>query len=90
MIIICHVQNVPDGGGTADDGGAECEAAAVRVPGWVCDPSADLAVTFTPRALAQLAALDEARLQLLRSRAELRAAITQVLSTDPRQDHYVL
>ena len=62
----------------------------MRVPGWVCDPSADLAVTFTPRALAQLAALDEARLQLLRSRAELRAAITQVLSTDPRQDHYVL
>ena len=61
----------------------------MRVPGWVCDPSADLAVTFTPRALAQLAALDEARLQLLRSRAELRAAITQVLSTDPRQ-RYVL
>ena len=55
----------------------------------MCDPSADLAVTFTPRALAQLAALDEARLQLLRSRAELRAAITQVLSTDPRQG-YVL
>ena len=61
----------------------------MRVPGWVCDPSADLAVTFTPRALAQLAGLDEARLQLLRSRAELRAAITQVLATDPRQG-YVL
>ena len=39
---------------------------------------------FSNRAEAGLARIDESRLTLLRSREELRSAVEDVLSTDPR------
>lgn len=49
--------------------------AELRVPDWVGDPEEDLAVMFTHRALADLAALQVERLTWLRGPQELQAAL---------------
>lgn len=60
---------------------APCE---VRVPAWVGNPEDDLSVIFSNRAETSLANIDVSGLRFLRSREELRSAIVDVLSTDPR------
>ena len=57
---------------------------SVRVPTWIGNPEDNLSVIFSNRAEASLARIDESRLTLLRSREELRSAVEDVLSTDPR------
>ena len=57
---------------------------SVRVPTWIGNPEDNLSVIFSNRAEAGLARIDESRLTLLRSREELRSAVEDVLSTDPR------
>ena len=56
----------------------------VRVPGWVAAPEDNLAVVFSVRAEEDLARLDCDRLSWLRSTAEVRRAVSDVLRSDPR------
>ena len=56
----------------------------VKVPQWIGDPKDNLSVIFSSRAEAQLNNIDMSKLQWLKSREELKHAIADILSTDPR------
>ena len=56
----------------------------VKVPQWIDNPEDNLQVIFSSRAKAQILSLDVSRLQWLKSHSELKSAISDVLSTDPR------
>ena len=57
---------------------------SVRCPTWVGDPSDNLRVIFSSRAETDLDNIDISRCEWLRSPGELRQAITDILSSDPR------
>ena len=59
-------------------------AASVDCPSWIGDQSDKLRVIFSNRAEADLANIDMSRCQWLRSERELRQAILDILSSDPR------
>ena len=73
-----------DARNTASESLGESEGVSVTVPRWIGDPGDDLAVIFSSRAETQLQELDVSRLSWLRGRKELRAAIRDVLASDPR------
>ena len=56
----------------------------VSCPAWVGNPTDNLRVIFTSRAEAQLAKIDITRCEWLRSQAELKEAIRDILAEDPR------
>lgn len=56
----------------------------VRVPQWIDKPEDNLRVIFSSRAETQIMSIDFSQLQWLKSHSELRCAISDVLSTDPR------
>ena len=56
----------------------------VKVPKWVGDPEENLSVLFSTRAETDLDKLDMTKLKWLKSKAELRSAVCDILSSDPR------
>ena len=56
----------------------------VKVPQWIGDPKDNLSVIFSSRAESQLTNIDVSKLQWLKSKDELKHAIADILSTDPR------
>jgi len=71
-----------------DDGKAE-EAETdiesdVRTPKWVGDPEENLSVIFSSRAEEDLKRIDISKLKWLKSKSELRTAVFDILSSDPR------
>jgi len=56
----------------------------VKVPQWIGNPEDNLIVIFSSRAEAQILDIDLNRLEWLKSHTELRRAISDILSTDPR------
>lgn len=59
-------------------------APSVDCPSWIGDQSDKLRVIFSNRAETDLAYIDMSRCQWLRSERELRQAILDILSSDPR------
>jgi len=56
----------------------------VRTPKWVGDPEENLSVIFSSRAEKDIERLDISKMKWLKSKAELRSAICDILSSDPR------
>jgi len=56
----------------------------VRTPKWVGDPEENLSVIFSSRAEEDLKKLDISKLKWLKSKSELRSAVFDILSSDPR------
>jgi len=56
----------------------------VRTPKWVGDPEENLSVIFSSRAEEDLQRLDVSKLKWLKSKSELRSAVFDILSSDPR------
>ena len=55
-----------------------------KVPQWVGDPDENLSVIFSSRAEQDLENLDTSQFKWLTSRTELRSALRDILSSDPR------
>ena len=56
----------------------------VKVPKWVGDPEENLSVIFSSRAEKDLERIDISKFKWLKSRTELRSAVCDILSSDPR------
>eukprot|EP00092_Neocalanus_flemingeri_P010159 GFUD01010949.1.p1 GENE.GFUD01010949.1~~GFUD01010949.1.p1 ORF type:complete len:271 (-),score=112.35 GFUD01010949.1:444-1256(-) len=70
----------------ADEAGAEevIEQTETKVPKWVGDPEENLSVIFSSRAEKDLEKIDISKFKWLKSRTEMRSAVRDVLSSDPR------
>ena len=70
----------------ADDESARLEQTqpVIKVPKWVGDPEENLSVIFSTRAEKDLEKIDLSKFKWLKSRSELRSALCDILSSDPR------
>ena len=67
-----------------DDAGIEQTQSEIKVPKWVGDPEENLSVIFSTRAEKDLEKIDLSKFKWLKSRSELRSALCDILSSDPR------
>jgi hypothetical protein len=67
-----------------EDESVRVEQPEIKVAKWVRDPEENLCVIFSTRAEKDLEKIDMSKFKWLKSRSELRSALCDILSPDPR------